>query len=103
MNVQKILKEAQKAQAKAALVQEKLAATELVGQAGNGLVEVTVNGHSEVLGIRIQPQAVDPEDVEALEDLVLVAIKTAQSQARARYEEEMNRELGSITGMMGGL
>jgi DNA-binding YbaB/EbfC family protein len=103
MNVQKILKEAQKAQAKAALVQEKLAATELTGQAGNGLVEVTVNGHSEVLGIRIQPQAVDPEDVEALEDLVLVAIKNAQSQARARYEEEMNRELGSIAGMMGGL
>lgn len=103
MNVQKILKEAQKAQAKAAQVQEKLTEIRLIGQAGNGLVEVTVNGHSEVLGIRIQPQAVDADDVEALEDLILVAIKSAQTQARARYEEEMNRELGSIAGMMGGL
>lgn len=103
MNIQKILKEAQKAQAKAAQVQEKLTEIQLVGQAGNGLVEVTVNGHSEVLAIRIQPQAVDSDDIEALEDLILVAIKSAQSQARSRYEEEMNRELGSIAGMMGGL
>ncbi len=103
MNLKKLMQEAQKAQAKAAEIQARLAETEVVGQAGGGLVEVVANGHGRVLGVRIKPEAVDPEDVEALEDLLLVAIQDAQDKAAALAEKEMKGSLGGLGGLMGGL
>ena len=103
MNFQKLLKEAKKAQQKAAEVQEKLAAMTVVGSAGGGLVEVTANGHGHVIAVALKPEAVDPDDVEALEDLLLVAIQDAQAKAAELAEREMGGSLGQVGDMFGGL
>ncbi|WP_293169733.1 YbaB/EbfC family nucleoid-associated protein [Oceanithermus sp.] len=103
MNFQKLLKEAKKAQQKAAEVQEKLAAMTVVGSAGGGLVEVTANGHGHVIAVALKPEAVDPDDVEALEDLLLVAIQDAQAKAAELAEREMGGSLGQVGDMLGGL
>ncbi len=102
MNLKKLMKEAQKAQAKAAEIQARLAETEVVGTAGGGLVRVVANGHGQVLGVEIQPEAVDPDDVEALADLVLVAVQDAQAKARELAEREMQGSLGALGGLLGG-
>ncbi|GEM85703.1 YbaB/EbfC family nucleoid-associated protein [Meiothermus granaticius] len=103
MNIQKIMKEAQKAQKKAAEVQEKLGSMSVVGSAGGGLIEVTANGHGHIQGIKLKPEAVDPSDLEALEDLILVAVQDAQTKAHELSEREMSRELGGIGNMLGGM
>jgi len=102
MNLKKLMKEAQKAQAKAAEIQARLAETEVVGTAGGGLVRVVANGHGQILGVEIQPEAVDPDDVEALADLVLVAVQDAQARARELAEREMQGSLGALGGLLGG-
>ncbi|MGQ9736066.1 MAG: YbaB/EbfC family nucleoid-associated protein [Thermaceae bacterium] len=99
MNIQKILKEAQKAQKKAAEVQERLERTVVTGSA-QGLVEVDANGHGKILALRIKPEA--PLDREELEDLILVAIQDAQKKAHELSEKEMSRELGGLGQMLGG-
>jgi len=103
MNIQKIMKEAQKAQKKAAEVQERLGQMLVVGSAGGGLVEVTSNGHGQIQGIKLRPEAVDKDDLEALEDLILVAIQDAQRKAYDLSEKEMSRELGGIGSMLGSM
>ncbi len=95
-NMQQLLKQAQKMQAQVQEAQEKLAATELVGTAGGDLVEAVVSGAGEVLRIRIDPKAVDPEDVESLEDLVLAAIRNGQEQAHALGEQAMGPMSGGL-------
>lgn len=80
MNIQKIMKEAQRAQKKAAEVQERLGSMMVVGSAGGGMVEVTSNGHGQIMGVKLKPEAVDKDDLEALEDLLLVAIQDAQKK-----------------------
>ncbi|RIH87934.1 Nucleoid-associated protein [Meiothermus luteus] len=101
MNLQKIMKEAQKAQRKAAEVQERLAQMSVVGSAGGGLVEITANGHGQVQGVRLKPEVLDRNDLEALEDLILVAIQDAQKKAHDLSEKEMSRELGGIGSLLG--
>ncbi|MCX7741515.1 MAG: YbaB/EbfC family nucleoid-associated protein [Meiothermus sp.] len=101
MNLQKIMKEAQRAQRKAAEVQERLAQMSVVGSAGGGLVEITANGHGQIQGVRLKPEALDKSDLEALEDLILVAIQDAQKKAHALPEREMSRELGGIGSLLG--
>lgn len=103
MNIQKIMKEAQRAQKKAAEVQEKLGSMMVVGSAGGGMVEVTANGHGQIMGVKLKPEAVDKDDLEALEDLLLVAIQDAQKKAHDLSEKEMSRELGGIGNMLGGM
>jgi hypothetical protein len=103
MNIQKIMKEAQKAQKKAAEVQERLGQMLVVGSAGGRLVEVTSNGYGQIQGIKLRPEAVDKDDLEALEDLILVAIQDAQRKAHDLSEKEMSRELGGIGSMLGGM
>ncbi len=101
MNIQRLLKEAQKAQKKAAEVQERLEKTVVTGSA-QGLVEVEANGHGRILAVRLRPEALQ-EDLEGLEDLILVAIQDAQKKAAELSEKEMSRELGSVGQMLGGL
>lgn len=99
------MKQAQKLQAKMAKVQEELGAKQVEGDAGGGMVVVTANGHQEILSIKIDPEVVDPEDVEMLEDLVLAAIQQAREKATAMAEQEMQKATAGMIppGMMQGM
>jgi nucleoid-associated protein EbfC len=98
-NLQQLLKQAQKMQQQVATAQAELAETELTGTAGGGLVTVTIRGTGEITAIHIDPNAVDPDDVETLEDLVLAALHNATEAVRVLTEEKM----GPVTSGMGGL
>lgn len=93
MNMQNMLKQAQKMQADMERKKQELADTELVGVSGGGMVEVTISGTNEIKSVRIKPEAVDPDDVEMLEDLVLSAIRDAQNKAK----ELSNSSLGAFS------
>lgn len=97
--MQQMLKQAQKMQQQIAKAQAELADAELTGTAGGGLVTATVAGTGELKAIKIDPKAVDPEDVETLEDLVVAAVHNAAEAARAMTEQKM----GPVAGGMGGL
>jgi DNA-binding YbaB/EbfC family protein len=77
-------------------IQQELAETTVEGTAGGGVVKVQVNGQREFQNIKIDPSAVDPEDVELLEDLIGAAVKDAMDKAGALSEER----LGALTGGM---
>lgn len=91
-----MLKQAQKMQRQVAELQEELAKATFDGRAGGGMVKVTVNGKKEVLSLSINPEAVDPEEVEMLEDMILGALKDAVQQADEASE-------GAMKGITGGL
>lgn len=97
MDLGKMMKQAQKMQEDLARAQEDLLNRTVEGTAGGGAVTVTCNGHREVKAIKIKPEAVDPEDVETLEDLVLAAVRDAQTKAAALAQQE----LGGIAGALG--
>jgi DNA-binding YbaB/EbfC family protein len=101
--MQALLKQAQAMQVQMAEAQEKLASTELTGTAGGGLVTATVSGTGEVLALKIDAKAVDPDDVETLEDLVVAAIRDGQSQASEMGESTMGPVAGGAQGLLGGL
>ena len=101
MNIQKLMKQAQKAQLAQAEMQERLDATAIVGSAGGGMVSVTVNGSGVVRGIKLDRMVVDPSDVEALEDLLLVAIQDAQTKANDLQQTEVQKIMGGLGGMPG--
>ena len=77
MNMQNMIKQAQKMQAEMERKNQELAETELVGASGGGMVEVVITGKNQIRAVRIKKEAVDPDDVEMLEDLVMAAIKDA--------------------------
>ncbi|MCW2641300.1 MAG: YbaB/EbfC family nucleoid-associated protein [Dactylosporangium sp.] len=95
-NLQQLMKQAQKMQQQMATAQAELAETELTGTAGGGLVTVTVTGTGEVTSVKIDPKAVDPDDVETLEDLVLAALHNAAEQARTLTEQKMGPLAGGL-------
>jgi DNA-binding YbaB/EbfC family protein len=101
--MQALLKQAQAMQAQMAEAQEQLAKAELTGTAGGGLVTVTVTGAGEITGVKIDAKAVDADDVETLEDLLLAAIRDGQTQASALGEEAMGPVAGGAQGLLGGL
>jgi DNA-binding YbaB/EbfC family protein len=90
------MKMVQQMQTKMMKIQQELADTELQGTAGGGVVTVTVNGQREFKSIKIDPSAVDPEDVEMLEDLIGAAITDAMDKATTLGEQRM----GALTGGM---
>jgi nucleoid-associated protein EbfC len=98
-NLQQMLKQAQKMQQQMAAAQAELAEAEVTGTAGGGLVTVTMSGAGEVKAVKIDPGAVDPDDVETLEDLVVAALHNANDAVRALTEEKM----GPVAGGMGDL
>lgn len=98
-NMQQLMKQAQKMQQQMLSAQQELAGTEVSGSAGGGLVTATVTGAGEVVGISIDPKAVDPTDVESLEDLVVAALRDASRAAAELAESRM----GPLTQGMGGL
>ncbi len=95
--MQDMLKQAQKLQQQMLEIQRQLAAKTVEGSAGGGMVIATVNGSQDLVGITLDPEVVDPEDVELLEDLIVAAVTNARDKAR----EMMEREMGKL--MPGGL
>lgn len=94
-NMQQIMKQAQMMQKKLQEAQAQLAEEEVVGTAGGGMVEVTLKADKAPVAVSIKPEAVDPDDVEMLEDLIVAAINDAYSVADEEYEDKM--------GMFGGM
>ncbi|HHW92010.1 MAG TPA: YbaB/EbfC family nucleoid-associated protein [Firmicutes bacterium] len=92
----KMMKQMQKLQAKMAQLQEELAQRTVEASAGGGAVTVKVNGENEVLEVKIDPDVVDPEDVEMLEDLILAATNEALRLAREMVAEEMGKLTGGL-------
>ncbi len=90
----KLLKQAQQVQAKVAEMQAELALKTVEASAGGGMVTVVMNGRNEVVSISIDPEVVDPADVEMLEDLVIAAL----NEARSKVEEMIKNEMSAITG-----
>ncbi len=89
-----MMKQVQKMQKKMMELQGELEQERVEGTAGGGMVTVVANGRQDILEIKIQPDVVNPDDVEMLEDLILAAIHQAQQRA----QEMMNQEMGQITG-----
>lgn len=92
-NMQGMMKQMQKMQKKMAEAQENLGEERMEGTAGGGMVKVIVSGHKEVLEVIIDPEAVDPEDVEILQDLIVIAT----NEAIAKAEEITNSTMGQFT------
>lgn len=97
-SMQELLQQAQQMQQNLARAQEELAATEVEGQAGGGLVRATVTGAGELRGLQIDPRAVDPEDTETLADLIVAAVQAANENA-AKVQQE---KLGPLAQGLGG-
>ena len=93
-NMNEIMKQAQRMQQKMSKMQEELQAKELSATAGGGMVEATVNGKGQLLGLRLEKDVVDPSDIDMLCDLIVAAVAEAQRQA----SEMMEKEMGAITG-----
>ncbi|MBW1659343.1 MAG: YbaB/EbfC family nucleoid-associated protein [Deltaproteobacteria bacterium] len=92
-----IMKQAQKMQAKMAEIQEELADKVVESTSGGGMVKVLVNGRQEVLSIQIEPDVVDPEDVEMLQDLIVAAVNDALRKSQEMMAEEMKKLTGGMS------
>lgn len=93
-NMNSMLKQAQKMQEQMLKAQQEVEATVVEASSGGGMVTVKATGKKELLEINIKPEAVDPDDVEMLQDLIMVAVNDALSKAEALSQEKM----GALTG-----
>ncbi len=98
MNMNNLMKQAQKMQEQMVKAQEELESKIIDVTSGGGAVKVVINGKKELQEIKINPEVVDADDVEMLEDLVLTAVNEAIRQ----MEELTNNEMSKVTGGMGG-
>ncbi|MYR07864.1 YbaB/EbfC family nucleoid-associated protein [Gordonia sp. SID5947] len=98
-----LLAQAQQMQEQLLAAQNEIAAAEVTGSAGNGLVTVTGSGTGEVTGVTIDPKVVDPDDVETLQDLVLGALADLASKRDALTQEKMGPLAGGLGGGLPGL
>lgn len=96
-NMNQMLRQAQALQRKMAKAQEELGEREVSGSAGGGMVTATATGNGQLLGVQINPEVVDPEDVELLQDMVTAAVTEALRAAKELEESTM----GDLTGGMG--
>jgi DNA-binding YbaB/EbfC family protein len=96
-NMANLMKQAQQFQTKMAKLQEELGEKTIEATAGGGMVTAVANGRQEILSIQIDPEVIDPEDVEMLQDLVLAAVNDALNRAKNMVNEEM----GKLTQGMG--
>src|SRR3954452_18904096 len=101
--MQQLMKQAQKMQEQLAAAQAELAAAEVTGTAGGGLVSATLNGSGELMALRIDPKAVDPDDVETVQDLVVAAVRDAHRAGGELAEEKMGPVTGGLGGALGGM
>ena len=96
--MQQLMRQAQKMQEDIAKAQEELENAEIEGESGGGLVKVVMNGKKIVSSITISPNAVDPDDMEMLEDLIVAALNSAYDEADELYNEKMGK-FGNAGGM----
>ncbi len=96
--MQQLMKQAMEMQQQLAAAQAQLAEAEVTGTAGGGLVSVTMTGSGELTAVAISPEAVDPDDVETLQDLVVAALRDAQRAVNELAASTM----GPVTGGLGG-
>ena len=99
MDMNKMLKQVQEMQEQMAKAQEELAGETVEASVGGGMVTVTASGGGEIVGVKISPEAIDPDDPDMLEDLVLAAVNEALRNA----QELMQSKLGGALGGLGGL
>jgi hypothetical protein len=95
-NLAGLMKQAQQMQTRMAEMQTKLEELEITGEAGAGLVKVTLNGKSDLRSVRIDPKLIDPNDVEMLQDLIAAAHRDAKTKIEAVSAEEMQKVTGGM-------
>jgi len=93
-NMGNMMKKVQKLQEEMGKLQEELKTRTLDATAGGGVVKVVINGEKQLLSVKIDPAAVDPEDTEMLEDLILAAV----NEAIKKVDDMMAQEMGKLTG-----
>ena len=98
-----MIKQAQKMQQDMLKMQEELEVKQYEAAAGGGVVKAVVNGKHEVVSLTIDPEAVDPEDVEMLQDMVVAAVNEALKAASDKSQSQMSAITGGIGGGLGGL
>ncbi len=99
MDVNKMMQQVQQMQAEMLKAQEELANERVEASVGGGMVTVTASGSGEIVDIKISPEAIDPDDPETLEDLVLAGV----NQALANAQELAQSKLGDVSGGLKGL
>lgn len=92
-----MMKKIQQMQEDMTRIQEEIEATEYTSSVGGGAVEVTVNGSHEVLSIKMQPDVVDPEDIEMLEDLLISALNESIKKANDAMDQGMDKAKGGLS------
>jgi DNA-binding YbaB/EbfC family protein len=97
MDMKKMMKELQKMQGKMANVQKEMESAVFEAEAGGGMVKIAINGKYEVQSVKLAKDAVDPDDIEALEDLLLAAFNAA----KAKVEEASSEKMGGLTKGLG--
>ena len=105
MNMGDLLKQAQQFQSKMSKLQDELGDRTVEASAGGGMVTVVVNGRQELLSIGIDPEVIDPDDIEMLQDLILAAVNDGLTRAKDMVNEEMGKltkglNLPNIPGLM---
>lgn len=105
MNPMDILKNFQNIQSKLTEAQERMKDVTAVGTSGGDMVRITINGQMDVQKVEISPEAVDPNDIEMLQDLILAAFTDAMEKIKESIKEEMSGLTGGMDlppGLMGG-
>jgi hypothetical protein len=96
MDVNKMMQQVQQMQAEMAKAQEELATETVEASVGGGMVTVTANGAGEIVSIKIKPEAIDPDDPEGLEDLVLAGVNEALRSAQDLMQSRLGASLGGL-------
>ena len=95
-NLGQLMKQAQAMQSRMAEMQAELDRMEMTGQAGGGMVKVTLNGKGEMRALKIDPKLADPAEIEVLEDLIIAAAKDAKTKVEERVAAEMSKLTGGL-------
>jgi len=95
-NLGNIMSQAKKIQDRLASVQEEMALKTIDGSAGGGMVTVTANGRQEIVSLKIEPEVVNPEDIEMLQDLVQAAVNDALRKSQEMVQQEMSKITGGL-------
>ena len=101
-NMNNLMKQAQRMQRQMEEQQKELEEKEFTATAGGGAVEVTISGKKEVSKVKLQPEVVDPDDIEMLEDLITAAVNEAIRQVEEYSQESMAKITGGLGGLGGG-
>jgi len=105
-NMGNLLKQAQQFQAKMAKLQEELGERTVEATSGGGMVSVVANGKQEILSVTIEPEVIDPDDKDMLQDLIIAAVNDALAKAKNMVQEEMGKlthglNLPNLPGLFG--